>query len=456
MPRQRAITILCIVLAGGTSLLAQSSTTVGASPLDSLFLLQHTKTLRVSSWDRSGGNNDFVSVAPGQTRTLAEISGTGVIRRIFFGVSAPDRMKLRKLVLRMYWDGHREPCVEVPLGDFFGSGLGTLRRFHSATVDVNPGFSILDFDGMVTYLPMPFGRGARVTVENDGGLRDVFLWYHIDYEQYRDGALPANAGRLHSQWRHVDSTPVRAGTPKNSPFGNISAANTTGDDNVVMLDATGQGSYVGQFLTVDNRAGGWYGQGDDMIFIDGVKWPPTYPGTGHEEIFNAGAVPDEEYAGQYTGIYLIENYKAPWGGKNQMYRFFINDPVRFQTSIKVTIEHGHDNNFENSYTSTVFWYQQEPHKPFPRLPAAPQRVPIWPEGVAQALETETYLRPHVATPPMFTGIVTLSNTDAADWNRLETSRNKAFRALRYDDFIRDVNATEALLKTYPAFKPLQP
>ena len=175
MPRQRAITFLCIVLAGGTSLLAQSNTTAGASPLDSLFLLQHTKTLRVSSWDRSGGNNDFVSVAPGQTRTLAEISGTGVIRRIFFGVSAPDRMKLRKLVLRMYWDGHREPCVEVPLGDFFGSGLGTLRRFHSATVDVNPGFSILDFDGMVTYLPMPFGRGARVTVENDGGLRDVFL-----------------------------------------------------------------------------------------------------------------------------------------------------------------------------------------------------------------------------------------------------------------------------------------
>ena len=105
-----------------------------------------------------------------------------------------------------------------------------------------------------------------------------------------------------------------------------------------------------------------------MIFVDGAKWPPTYPGTGHEETFNAGCCPDEEFWGFYTGFYLIENLTGNFGGKNQMYRFYVNDPVRFKKSIRVMIEHGHANNFENDYTSTAFWYQKEPHKAFPPMP----------------------------------------------------------------------------------------
>jgi hypothetical protein len=103
------------------------------SPLNGLFVLQDTKTARVSSWDRSGGNNDFVAIAPGETKALADISGAGVIRRFFVSMIASDRMRLRKLVLRMYWDGEK-----------------------------SPGFSLLDFDGMVSYLPMPFAKGARI------------------------------------------------------------------------------------------------------------------------------------------------------------------------------------------------------------------------------------------------------------------------------------------------------
>src|SRR5208283_5941917 len=114
-----------------------------------------------------------------------------------------------------------------------------------------------------------------------------------------------------------------------------------------------------------------------------------YPGTGHEEIFNSGCCPDSEFWGPYTGFYLIENLNGNFGGKNLMYRFYVNDPVRFQKSIRVTVEHGHDNNFDNDYTSTAFWYQTEPHKSFPPLPSAQERLPGWPLDVTEALDKET-------------------------------------------------------------------
>ena len=169
-------------------------------PLDELFVLRNTKTARISSYDRSGGNLDFVVIAPGETKTLAEIPGAGIIRRFYLAPFALDRMRYRKMLLRIYWDGQKDPCVEVPFGDFFGSGLGTLRYFHSVAMDVNPGFRGWDFDAMVSYLPMPFAHGARITLENDGAVPGLLLWYHIDYEQYPDGGLPPNSGRFHAQF----------------------------------------------------------------------------------------------------------------------------------------------------------------------------------------------------------------------------------------------------------------
>ncbi|UWZ84363.1 glycoside hydrolase family 172 protein [Occallatibacter riparius] len=419
------------------------------SLLDGLSHLQDTTTARVSSWDHSGGNYDFVKIAPGETKTLAEISGAGVIRRFYFAPLASDRMRYRKMILRIYWDGQKDPCVEVPLGDFFGSGLGTLRYFHSIAMDVNPGIRGRDFDAMVSYLPMPFASGARITLENDGGMQDLIVWYHFDYERYPDGKLPPHTGRLHAQWRRVPRTPVPPGVPRNTQLGANGYRNTTGDNNFVILDAAGHGNFVGLFLTVDNIAGGWYGEGDDMIFVDGEKWPPTYPGSGHEEVFNAGCCPDEEYSGLYTGFYLIENYKAPFGGKNQMYRFYVNDPVRFRKSIRVTIEHGHDNNFENDYTSTAIWYQDEPHKPFPPLPTAAVRLPAWPDGVASALDAEARLT-------RAAGKLKLTETDQAEWEKLEASRNRAFHTFRYDEFLQGVQAMETILRKYPQYKPAQP
>jgi len=421
--------------------------------LDNIFLLKDSFTARISSYDRSGGNHDWVDIAPGETKVLAEISGAGVIRRFYMAPFAADRMRYRKTVLRIYWDGEKDPSVEVPLGDFFGSGLGTLRYFKSLVVNVNPGYRGWDFDAMVNYFPMPFRKGARVTVENDGKIPDLRLWYHIDYEQYPGGTLPDNVGYLHAQWRRSIHPPIPPGAVKNTTLGNDEAKNTTGEDNFVILDATGRGSYVGLFLIVDNVQGGWYGEGDDMIFVDGAKWPPTYPGTGHEEVFNSGCCPDEEFWGPYTGFYLIENYKADFGGKNQMYRFYLNDPVRFKKSIRVTIEHGHANNFDNDYTSTAFWYQTEPHRPFSPLPSAQERLPGWPPGVAEAMEKEQRIGQELLT--LVAGEkVKVSPEDGKLLATLVANSNKAFRALHYEEYIKAVEGEEGLVNRYrPATSP---
>jgi hypothetical protein len=81
-----------------------------------------------------------------------------------------------------------------------------------------------------------------------------------------------------------------------------------------------------------------------------------------------------------------------------MYRCYLNDPVIFQKSIRVTIEHGHNNNFEKNYISTAFWYQEDPHKAFPPMPAAKDRLSTWPEGVALAIDKESEPRRQIASP----------------------------------------------------------
>ena len=185
-----------------------------------------------------------------------------------------------------------------------------------------------------------------------------------------------------------------------------------------------------------------------MIFVDdGWKWPPRYAGTGTEETLNGGCCPNVEYSGLNTGYYLIENRNGPFGGKNQMYRFMINDPIRFQKSIRVTLEHGHNNNFENDYTTTAFWYQKDPHKSFPRMPEAKERLPQWPEGVAEALEKEATLRQEISDGDG-NGDVKPDAKDRAELFALEDARNKEFREFRYQDFLRDVAKLEEIVNKY--------
>ena len=96
-------------------------------PLRTLFRAPRSAVRRASSWDRSGGNNDFIRIAPGETATLLEEVGAGCINRIYIALAAPELTDYRDAVLRCFWDGESTPSVEVPLGDFFGVTHGRIR-----------------------------------------------------------------------------------------------------------------------------------------------------------------------------------------------------------------------------------------------------------------------------------------------------------------------------------------
>ena len=335
---------------------------------------------RVSSWDRTGGNRDYVTVRAGATVVLAEIAGAGTVRHMYVTAGCGNRLFYRTALLRMYWDGEETPSVEVPLGDFFGVAHAKPRFFSSALLSVNPGAPTFPGGGTLglnSYFPMPFANGARIELTNVGEHDVVALWYHIDYEEVR--RLPEDQGRFHAQWRRENPT----------QDARLDGINRTGDDNYVILEAEGEGHYVGCLLEIDNVAGGWYGEGDDMIFIDGEGWPPSIHGTGTEEIFGGGACPNREYAGLYSGFHLISN--EDWSGKNGMYRFCVADPVRFTHSIRVTLEHGHANDLSNDYSGVAYWYQTEPHKAFPAIPARDGLLPRTPPGFDSVIARETRL-----------------------------------------------------------------
>jgi len=349
--------------------------TIGGSFFEEMCVLKEATSRRISSWDRLGGNRDFIMIPPGATAVLADIKGAGCIRHIYFTISCMDIMHLRTAVLRMYWDGEKKPSVEVPVGDFFGIPFGSMRYFTSLMLTVNPGRKPGGTHGLNCYFPMPFSKEARITFENEGEVPIQNLWYHVEFDEY--GELPANAGRFHAHWRREN--PCEAVKFKEGE----EQANLDGKENYVILEAKGQGNYVGCLLQVDNLKPNWYGEGDDMIFVDGDEWPPRYHGTGTEEIFGGGSCPNREYFGPYSGFHVIENRdEKNFLGHNAMYRFYVHDPVRFKKSIRVTVEHGHANNLANDYASVAYWYQSEPHGAFPELLPAEERIPRLPkEGV---------------------------------------------------------------------------
>lgn len=359
--------------------------------LSSLPLLRDYASRRASSFDRSGNNSDWWEFGPGEKRDLLETDRPGCIKHIWMTVGGDDQYP-RKAVLRMWWDGEEQPSVECPLGDFFGIGHGIFKNFVSAPLQMSP----QDGRGMNCWWPMPFDS-ARIEVENQGENK-INLYFYVDYEEYGSSLPPApsplagtrhpengeGVGRFHCQWRRENPTqgwldPSERITGENMFEIWSRRPNITGDDNYVILEAEGDGIYVGCHLDVDvfeRQANDWYGEGDDMIFVDGEPWPPSLHGTGTEDYFNTAFCPREEYNAPFHGVTL---YNAegdwPWKRKQSLYRYHIEDPIRFRKSIRVTIEHGHANKLSNDYSSTAYWYQIEPHKPFPALPPLADRMP---------------------------------------------------------------------------------
>jgi len=331
--------------------------------LDYLPYLRDCVTKRESSWDRTGGNRDYITVEPGDTATLAKIKGPGAIRHIWVTIACQDKYYLRKILLRAYWDGENRPSIDSPIGDFFGIGHGVAKHFISLplTMTCDRGFN--------TYFPMPFNDSAEVEVVNECDVPIRAFYYHIDYELY--DKLDDNIAYFHAKWRRELVKPSKT------------SVNLDGKDNYLILYAEGRGHYVGCVMSVHGLRPGWWGEGDDMIFVDGEKWPPSLHGTGTEDYFNAAWGFNREFYGPYHGFPL----KGPenWTGYHSMYRFHIQDPIVFRKSIRVTIEHGHANDRGDDISSVAYWYQVEPHVEFAPMPPAEKRIPLPPPKPADIL-----------------------------------------------------------------------
>jgi hypothetical protein len=350
---------------------AAAGTSAGQADLpEDLFAqarLRNYKTRRSSSWDRTGGNADAVPVEPGRATTVLEATGAGVVTHIWFTIASPDPMHLKNLVLRAWWDGESTPSVEVPIGDFFGLGLGEYFLYQSALT------AVASIKALNAYFQMPFSSAARITVTNEGKVRTDALYFAVDYIILPN--LPADVGRFHAQYRQA--APCKGWTndwTDNGSPGINDRKNLNGKDNYVYLEATGKGHFVGVAQAVLQNQNGWFGEGDDMIFIDGDHLP-TINGTGTEDYFNgAWDFGGQPFANLHQGApYIVDPERI--GGRYCLYRWHIESPITFEESIRVTIEHGHANHRSDSFYTTAYWYQNEPHAAFPELPAAADRIP---------------------------------------------------------------------------------
>jgi hypothetical protein len=323
----------------------------------SLALLRDYQTAKASSYDRTGGNADAFKIKPGDTQILLDAQGPGMVSHIWFTIAAPDAQHLKKLVLRMYWDGETEPSVETPVGDFFGLNLGEYFMYQSALL------TVAAVKALNSYFPMPFRKSARITVTNESD-QPVHAYYsNIDYQLLP--RLPENIGYFHAQYRQ--SAPCPGWTT-------AVEKNLDGKDNYVFMEATGRGHLVGVTQGIVLNQGGWWGEGDDMLFVDGSELPVTN-GTGSEDYYNgAWGFDGKQFDYLHVGVpYAVNPFEI--GGKWCVYRWHIDSPLNFRKSIRMTIEHGSGNDRSDCFYSVAYWYQTEPHAKFPALPPAEDRLP---------------------------------------------------------------------------------
>jgi hypothetical protein len=291
------------------------------------------------------------------TYIVAEIDGPGSVQHIWMTPTGNWRFS----ILRFYWDDETTPSIEVPVGDFFGMGWGKYAPLNSLPVTVNPG------SAFNCYWPMPFRKKCKITMENIAN-EDMVLYYQVDYILTE---VPADAAYFHAQFRRTNPLPYKT-------------------DYTLVDGIKGRGQYVGTYMAWGVHNNGWWGEGEIKFFMDGDTQYPTICGTGTEDYFcgsydfdtrkkNAAGVEEvnyTEFCTPYTGLHQVIRGDGHYEMAQRfgLYRWHITDPIRFDKDLRVTIQAlgwrdgGRYLPLKDDISSTVFWYQTEPHNTFPKLP----------------------------------------------------------------------------------------
>ena len=289
--------------------------------------------------------NPFIVLKGKETAVLADIKGQGAIKHIWITDSAA---KGRLLILRIYFDGHKNPAVEAPLSDFFANAEHTeYRQLSSLAMCFNPG------RGMNCYFEMPYFKSFRIELENIDE-RDCNVYYQIDCEEK---VLPENSLYFHAQFRRVNPLPYK-------------------EVYTILDNIKGNGHYVGTYMHWGVKSNGWWGEGEIKFYIDGDTDFPSICGTGTEDYFCGSyafgndTIPEwyQTYSGLYAGLYAIlgdcrEKYNVQQ--RFLLYRWHDKDPVYFDKSFRMTIDDGvyappiHSPRYDD-FTSVAFYYLTEP------------------------------------------------------------------------------------------------
>jgi len=298
------------------------STVCIAATAQELYQAPKGQQSRLSSFENPGGargqggqtnhgakGHAFDHLVAGGTATLLETGGPGLINRIWMTIDDRSFSMLRSLRLRMYWDGSVKPAVDVPLGDFFTVGTGQPVAFQSALF-ANP-----EGRSFNCYIPMPFKKGARITLTNENDKDLNLLFYDIDFTELP--SAPADMLYFHCCWhRSIHGAP--------------------GTDFELLPVVTGRGRYLGTSVGVNVDSGyrnTWWGEGEVKMYIDSDSTWPTINGTGAEDYIGTGWG-EGTFAQLYQGCTIADEKRNQYA----FYRFHIPDPVYFYQRFRATIQ----------------------------------------------------------------------------------------------------------------------
>jgi hypothetical protein len=294
-----------------------------------------------------------IRIAPGETRTLADVHGSGAIQHIWMTLTG----HWRHSILRIYWDNQETPSVECPAGDFFACGWGQYAQISSLAVCVNPG------SAFNCYWEMPYRSGFRMTMTNIAA-QEMTLYYQITFTETD---VPDDLAYFHAQFRRVNPLPYK--------------------QVYTILDGVrSQGQYVGTYMAWGVNNNGWWGEGEIKFYIDGDDEYPTICGTGTEDYFcgsyNFDVGKDQggyrEFTTPYSGLAQVIRPDGLYRSQMRfgMYRWHMTDPIRFERDLRVTIQAlgwrsgGRYLPLQDDIASLAYWYQTLPTAPFPPLPDA--------------------------------------------------------------------------------------